>query len=199
MFSPKPLAISKILSRPGKIHSSIIDPLKAQNRLLIDVKKAVPPFLREHCVACVVKENNLILFTDSPAWASRLRFHGASIIDELNQPLRSNTITKVKLRVLIPPTTPKTNREQHSQVPSSKTIHALKSSANTLSNIELKNALSRLALTLEMKKLNKSWSSQGDFKLLIRQISGSHIRYRNFLFVAKRNVFPGIPIFQKRL
>ena len=156
MFFPKPLAISKILSKPGKIHSSIIDRLKEQNRLLIDIKKSVPPFLREHCIACVAKENNLILFTDSAAWASQLRFHGVSIIDELNQLLRSNTITKFKLRVLIPSTMPKVSREQHPQIPSPKALHALKGSAHTLSNSELKNALSRLAFTLEMKQLNQS-------------------------------------------
>ncbi len=156
MFPPKPLAISKILSRPGKIHSSIVGRLQEQNRLLIDVKKAVPPFLREHCVACVAKENNIILYTDSPAWASQLRFHGASIIDELNRQLPSKTVAKVKLRVLIPPASPNTNREYPPQTPSPETIHALRSSANSLSNIELKNALSRLALTLELKHLNKS-------------------------------------------
>ncbi len=155
MFFPKPTPISKILSKPGEIHSPIIEHLKEQNRLLVNVRKAVPSFLREHCLSCITNGNNLTLFTDSPAWAHQLRFHCSLITDELNRLLPSNHITKVKLRVVIPPTKPVTNKGQHLQFPSTETIDTIRNSANSISNIELKNALARLARTLKAKHSNR--------------------------------------------
>jgi hypothetical protein len=48
--------------------------------LTASVREALPPEIQPHLTAANVREDTLVLTTDSPAWAARLRFHGGEIL-----------------------------------------------------------------------------------------------------------------------
>ncbi len=83
-------AIRKLLSRSAK-----------QNSLLQQVRTLLPKPLDEHCLAAVPKEGSLVLYADSSAWASRLRFFARNLTRELQH--RDQTgIERISVRIFIP-------------------------------------------------------------------------------------------------
>lgn len=47
------------------------------------VRSAVPESMRQHVLACAVRERILVLFTDNAAWGSQLRFIESAILDAI--------------------------------------------------------------------------------------------------------------------
>ena len=47
--------------------------MQQQKTLLQQVKGLLPPPLRNHCLNVIIKGQELVLHTDSSAWASKLR------------------------------------------------------------------------------------------------------------------------------
>jgi phytoene dehydrogenase-like protein len=71
----------------------------AEHQSLLDrVRQQLPSDLASHCLAVVPDGDRITLYTDSPAWASRLRYLAA----ELESQLRSGkqTVRQVRVRVL---------------------------------------------------------------------------------------------------
>lgn len=57
-----------------------------KHRQMLDlVKRALPGFLAVHCVDCVIKPDRLILYVDSAAWASQIRFYAPQLLSKLEQ------------------------------------------------------------------------------------------------------------------
>ena len=83
-------AIRQLLSRSAQ-----------QNSLLHYVQKLLPKPLGEHCLAAVHKEDSLVLFADSSAWASRLRFVSRNLIRELQRRDQAG-IERISVRIFIP-------------------------------------------------------------------------------------------------
>jgi len=54
--------------------------LQKQQALLEQLKQLLPETLQPHCIHARIKGDRLILHTDSPVWATRLRFHAPQIL-----------------------------------------------------------------------------------------------------------------------
>jgi hypothetical protein len=66
---------------------------------LEQVQGLLPAPLNDHCIGLVVKNDQLILYADSSAWASRLRYFSS----ELSARLRKNNsdINKISVKVMM--------------------------------------------------------------------------------------------------
>jgi hypothetical protein len=54
--------------------------LKAQKTLLTDLRQCLPTELADHCASAHIRENTLVVHTDSPAWATRLRYLAPQLV-----------------------------------------------------------------------------------------------------------------------
>ncbi len=121
--------------------------IEIQTELLGKVREAVPGFLAVHCRYCVVREDErLAIFTDSPAWATQLRFHAPSLLAALNaggqMSIRGILIRNLRLA------TPKEGLKPM-KIPSPQAIEMVKACSMLAACPELGEALARLGITME--------------------------------------------------
>lgn len=71
----------------------------AQGELLTQVRQSLPRELAAHCVNAQLHDSRLTLHTDSPVWATRLRYLSAQLISVLKHAHPGLREIKVKLLV----------------------------------------------------------------------------------------------------
>jgi hypothetical protein len=117
--------------------------------LLARVRRLLPPTLAPHCVATVAKAERLVLFADSPAWSSRLRFFSSELATALCGQGLFRAPPRVEIRVHLPATLP--GRDAAGTPPraplqlSAGTASLLAQTAASLEDPELAAALRRLS------------------------------------------------------
>jgi hypothetical protein len=126
----------------------LLQQMDAHRRLLDRIRQVLPQPLRDHCCDCCHRREALILFTDSPVWASQLRFHAPTMLGTLS-------ITELSIRELYIHTLPSLHlpqrRSKPSRFPSRNIVQLLKTSASNSPSAEIGEALSRLGATLERR------------------------------------------------
>jgi len=115
--------------------------------LLKRVKRGLPDPLAKHCLYCLSREDmSLVIFTDSQAFASQLRFYAPSILAKLN--LDQEMPFKQVLVRYLHPTEPNI-ASRPMQQPSLETIGLVKASGKSAICEELGNSLERLGEAME--------------------------------------------------
>ena len=115
--------------------------------LLRMVKEGLPGPLAKHCHACVVREGGgLVIFTDSQAVASQLRFFAPSLLEKINVNLET-PLKQVLVRNLSPEIPTTAVKPMKSASPAA--IEAVKASSKTAPCDELAIALTKLGATME--------------------------------------------------
>lgn len=113
-----------------------------QSALLQQIRDLLPPPLDRHCLAAVQDNNRLVLYVDSSAWASRLRFFSRDLVANLKQ--HKITMQEIVVRVLI-----ENRRQPAEQSPAPQLSHhnalLLKQVADTISDPDLQAALMKLS------------------------------------------------------
>jgi hypothetical protein len=113
-------------------------------KLLLDVRRALPPPLDERCLHAALDAGVLTLVTDSPVWSSRLRFFAPELQRGLARhygPIATCRI-RVQPRTVKPPSGPGAN-PRHKLSP--RTAQHLMEAAAGIEDTELAAALRRLA------------------------------------------------------
>ncbi|MCK5718305.1 MAG: DUF721 domain-containing protein [Thiomargarita sp.] len=72
------------------------DMLKQLNKI---VKASLPVPLNQHCHVANFRNNILIIYSDSPLWANRLRFMTPELVSQLRQNRVSPTIEHIEIKV----------------------------------------------------------------------------------------------------
>lgn len=118
--------------------------LEQQKQGLERIREVLPPMLAKHALHCVIDEKKLLLYTDSAAWASQLRFYKSEILAAIN----SKSATILQIRILAEKTGLSANDDRKANIPSSENIAMLQNYSGNVSDIELKLALQKLSATL---------------------------------------------------
>jgi hypothetical protein len=98
-MADKLLNINKFLLENNTL-ASLITQSREQEALLKQVRTLLPDPLNQHCRAAVLHDQFLILYADSSAWASRLRYFCRNLSRHLQQ--QGVIVQKISIRVLIP-------------------------------------------------------------------------------------------------
>ncbi|MEI6706093.1 MAG: DciA family protein [Methylococcales bacterium] len=114
-----------------------------QKRLLLTIQKLLPFDLAEHIYCCLIKDKKLLLYTDSAAWASQLRFYNGVIL-AANEPL----VDTVQIKVMTQEVGFVTQSERKARLPSSEKIAELQKDSLSIADEPLKAALLKLSATL---------------------------------------------------
>lgn len=142
-------AIGKYLSRSNVHEKQLTEKLNLNKQLLTTVQRVLPEFLALQCVACVVNQPKLNIYTTSPVWASRLHFHKVLILKRINAS-KLVSIDRVDIRILFPE--PSRSRPAARTIAASiETVRLLTSFAQTLEQGPLKQSVSRLARSLKKR------------------------------------------------
>ncbi|PCH61180.1 MAG: hypothetical protein COC05_01790 [Gammaproteobacteria bacterium] len=98
-ITSRPRSISQILhSRKGGL-SDLIAGASARIELTQLVTKYLPMAMHSHCWVTTINDSELTIVTDSPAWASKLRYLSRDLINKLKQEPSLPTISFIKVKV----------------------------------------------------------------------------------------------------
>jgi len=130
------------------IQSPAIQSHLIRHRKILQIILATSPqHVKEHIKDCVIKEHMLLIYVDSSAWASQLRFLSTQLQNAVNKE-SSEKIEKIRIRV-IPPNTYQLKKTNKKVIPSVENIVSLRNNAKSISESHLKNALLKLSDTLQ--------------------------------------------------
>lgn len=124
--------------------------IEQQKQCLQMVRRALPPSLAQHALHCVIDGGKLILYTDSAAWASQLRFHKTAILASLSA--RSGPpVGALQIRILTERAGLSETNELKANIPSAENIEMIRQQSDYFPDNELKQALQRLCATLSRR------------------------------------------------
>ena len=119
--------------------------IKQQQYLLNIVKTCLPKTLTNHVLYCVISAEKLLIYTDSAAWSSQLRFYQQSMLNAL---IDTNEvfINAVKIKIIIQNNSVKETPKKN--IPSKSNIKLLHHCGKSVNDQKLKQALLNLSQTL---------------------------------------------------
>lgn len=94
----KPRKLTALLGQNGQL-GHLGRMLRQQQALLQEVRQLLPSPLRSHCIHARISGQRLILHTDSPAWGSKLRFHGPQLLEVIMS--QAPNVRKVDVRIFL--------------------------------------------------------------------------------------------------
>ena len=123
----------------GNLYSHSLDILKLQ-KIICDT---LGQPLSNHLHLSNVNSDTLLLYTDSPTWAAKLRFSATEIIKIVNQFTNFNKVTTI--RVKINPSLCIVTDSENRLLISSSTAQHLENVAENINDYEIKSSLLKLA------------------------------------------------------
>ncbi|MGZ4981909.1 MAG: DciA family protein [Methylobacter sp.] len=147
------------LSFPNGTIAYYCSQIEQQKQVLQRIHEVLPIAIAEHALHCVVNGRKLLIYTDTAAWASQLRFYNRVILAAI-APVTRESVSIMQIKIRMEP--PLTERKQgvgaslpsrKPNIPSAEKIEFIHNHSLTVSDEQLKQALLRLSATLE--KLSK--------------------------------------------
>jgi len=118
--------------------------LQQNKGLLEQIQQLLPAPLNEHCIGLAAKPDRLVLYADSSAWASRLRYATRDLLAKLGKKQIHFSNITVKISIDNRRKAPKQGRRK-SKLLSKTNSDQLQKIANGTSDPELRAALMRLS------------------------------------------------------
>jgi len=117
------------------------------HKVLRIILTSSPQQFKIHIKDCVINKRMLLIYVDSSAWASQLRFLSAQLQNAVNKE-SSEKIEKIRIRVM-PSNAYQLKKTNQKIIPSAENIELLRNNAASISESKLKNALLNLSDTLQ--------------------------------------------------
>ena len=137
-----PLKIRKLLGESQ--YSRLVSQARALMALEALLQELLPQPLNTHCRLLAIREETLVLATDSPVWAARLRFHAPQLVKQLSH-TQNVKLRTVRVRVRPPERNVPTEHRKSTIQCSKESKAALQQVAQSISDPGLKTALLRIA------------------------------------------------------
>jgi hypothetical protein len=132
----------------GAALASIMAQLDSQGRLLRAVREGLPAFLSIHCRHCIAKGDRLLIYADSPAFASQVRFYGPGLLPRIEQSIGLR-FRDIQVRNLLDAAPMDAINKKPRAVPPARGVsELLRESAENAAHEEITEALLRLSRTL---------------------------------------------------
>lgn len=154
------------LSFPNNTIAYFYSRIEQQQQVLQRIHDVLPATIAEHALHCVVNGKRLLIYTDTAAWASQLRFYNSAILSAIAPVTRESvSIMQIKIWVEASPTGLRRgtlageralqamSSGRKPNIPSAEKIEFIRNHSLTVSDEQLKLALLRLSATLA--KLSK--------------------------------------------
>lgn len=139
-MSKRPHSITDFF-RANQACRGLLATAREQAVLLQRIQGMIPHPLNSHCIAAVQKETQLIIYVDSAAWASRLRFTTRQLSGQLKS--ANLKIDRVIVRVMVR-TKPVQKPRPPIRLLSAENANLINQTADGLDDPDLSAALKRL-------------------------------------------------------
>ncbi len=150
MTSPKNARFKPVNEVNKQALNNFLETILEQQKLIEIVRIGLPTHLAGHVQHCVESGPSLIVYCDSAAWASQLRFCTKAILEQLRTAGRSR-ITKIQVR-LVPQEIGSAASKRSPRLPSAAAIESICGNlADGSDSDELAAAMARLRVTLRRR------------------------------------------------
>lgn len=138
----KPNSLTELLQNDDFPAGEILKRGRFLKRLNHLIQNLLDDDLKIHCQVGNIRDGLLILYTDSTAWASRLRYQGPALLKQLQQHKGLASLQQIEIRVQ-----PREEKESITRKVklSGEASSCLQSCAEGITDSGLKQALERLA------------------------------------------------------
>ena len=94
---PKP--VGAILGEASSRLEQLLGRVEILRKLDQTIKQQLPEPMHAHCQVANIKENQLVIFADSQAWATRLRYQRNELISSLKKSPEFARINDIEIKV----------------------------------------------------------------------------------------------------
>ncbi len=152
LMEKKSTSFKAALLFPNHTIAYFYSQIEQQKQILQCIHEVLPVAIAQHVLHCIINDKKLLIYTDTAAWASQLRFYSSTILAAI-APLTSVSISimQIKVRLETLPTT-SCAPERKPIIPSGEQIAFIQEFGLTISDEQLQRSLLKLSATL--KKLS---------------------------------------------
>jgi hypothetical protein len=147
-MSQKPPAFKTSLSFQSRTIAYFYSQIEQQKRALQRIQAVLPEPLAKQVRHCLIKDKKLLIYTDSAAWASQLRFYNYAILAAI-APLTRTSIELMQVKIIAEQTGLVLRSVRKANIPSGEKIAIIRNDSLGIRDDQLKQALLRLSATLE--------------------------------------------------
>jgi hypothetical protein len=147
-MSQKPPAFKTSLSFQSRTIAYFYSQIEQQKRALQRIHAVLPEPLAKQVRHCLIKDKKLLIYTDSAAWASQLRFYNYAILAAI-APLTRTSIELMQVKIIAEQTGLVLRSVRKANIPSGEKIAIIRNDSLSIRDDQLKQALLRLSATLE--------------------------------------------------
>ena len=122
--------------------------IEQQQRILKRIQAVLPEALAKQTRHCLIKDKKLLIYTDSAAWASQLRFYNSAILAAI-VPLTRTPVEILQIKIIAGQTGFIRGPKREAKIPSAEKIVSIRNDSLTVSDNQLRTALLKLSTTLE--------------------------------------------------
>jgi hypothetical protein len=149
VFMPqKPPSFKVSLSFKNRTTAYFYSQIEQQQRILQRIQAVLPEALAKQARHCLVRDKKLLIYTDSAAWASQLRFYNSVILAAI-MPLTRTPVEMLKIKIITGQTGLIMGSKRKAKIPSVEKIEFIRSHSLAVSDNQLRLALLKLSSTLE--------------------------------------------------
>lgn len=134
-------------SFPNRLLAYYSSQLEQQRRMLERIREVLPLPLSRHVFHCVKNDKKLLIYTDSAAWASQIRFYNNALLTAMAS-VDGPAAETLQIRILADRFDPEKKPSEKPHVPSPENILLIRNHSENVSDKELKQALQKLSATL---------------------------------------------------
>ena len=154
-MTKKPTSFKAALSFPNRTIAHFYSRIEQQKQVLQRIHGVLPATIAEHALHCVVNGKKLLIYTDTAAWASQLRFYNSAILAAI-APVTRESVSIMQIKVRMEAMTTASLPGRTPNIPSAEKIELIHNHSFTVSDEQLKRALQRLSATLAKRSVLSS-------------------------------------------
>ena len=122
--------------------------IEQQRRILQRIQAVLPDALAKQARHCLIKNKKLLVYTDSAAWASQLRFYNSAILATVTK-LTGTPVESMQIRIIAGQTGLIAGIKRKAKIPSVEKIELIRNHSLTVADNQLSLALLKLSATLK--------------------------------------------------
>jgi hypothetical protein len=144
----KPPSFKASLSFQNRTMAYFYGQIEQQQGLLNCIQAVLPEALAKQARHCLIRDKKLLIYTNSAAWASQLRFYKSAILAAI-MPMTRTPVDILQVKIIKGQTGLISEFKRKPKIPSAEKIEAIQSQSLTISDNQLRLALLKLSSTLE--------------------------------------------------
>lgn len=146
-MAKKPVTFKATLAFPNRAIAHFYSRIEQQRQVLQHIRAVLPEALAKPARYCVINDKKLLIYTDSAAWASQLRFYSKAILAAI-APITRESVTIMQVKILTEQKSTDKQFVRKVNIPSPEKIEIIRKQGLNAPDDHLKQALLRLSATL---------------------------------------------------